>query len=268
MMTQIDAHELAAALIPTAHHAGRCIMSHFGRAEVEYKDDRSPVTVADREADAIIVASLLKLAPDIPVVSEESSPTQPIGSGEIFFLVDPLDGTKEFIKNRDEFTVNIALIEHGTPRFGLVYAPASSKLYVTLKVDHAVMAHMDPAQDAPAIGDLNFEHIKTRAPDASGLVAAVSRSHLNAETQDFLDAHNIAKTFPSGSSLKFCCLAEGLADVYPRFGRTMEWDTAAGHAVLGAAGGAVLDVAGAPFGYGKTEVSYANPGFIAWGRAP
>ena len=265
-MTVYDTQELARALFSTAHHAGACIMSHFGQADVDYKDDQSPVTVADREADAIIVERLIKLAPDIPVVSEESSPTQKIGSNATFFLVDPLDGTKEFINGRDEFTVNIALIAQGAPRFGLVYAPASSKLYVTLEPDHAVMSYMDPGQAAPAFDELDLQHIKTRAPGASGLVAAVSRSHLNTETEAFLKKHRIAETLTSGSSLKFCCLAEGLADVYPRFGRTMEWDTAAGHAVLGAAGGAVLDEAGVPLSYGKTGQSYANPGFIAWGR--
>ena len=267
-MTQIDISELARALIPTAHRAGTCIMSHFGQADVEYKDDQSPVTVADREADEIIVEHLIKLAPVIPVVSEESSPTQKIDSSDTFFLVDPLDGTKEFINGRDEFTVNVALIEHGKPSFGLVYAPASSKLYVTLDRDHVVKAIMDPGQAAPAFDELDFQQIKSREPGASGLVAAISRSHLNAETEEFLKKNQIQQTFTSGSSLKFCCLAEGLADVYPRYGRTMEWDTAAGHAVLGAAGGAVLDETGAPLGYGKTEQTYANPGFIAWGRTP
>ncbi len=265
-MSLPEISELARALIPTVHKAGQCIMSHFGRADVEYKDDHSPVTVADREADAIIINRLSELAPDIPVISEESSPTRKIGSSDSFFLVDPLDGTKEFINGRDEFTVNIALIERGAPRFGIVYAPAISKLYVTLNQDHAVMALMDPDQAVPAFDALDLEPIKTRKPDASGLVAAVSRSHLNAETEDFLKKHRISQTFTSGSSLKFCCLAEGLADVYPRFGRTMEWDTAAGHAVLGAAGGAVLDETGAPLRYGKIGDAYANPCFIAWGR--
>lgn len=259
--------DLARVLLPTVHQAGRCIMSHFGRADVDYKDDQSPVTAADREADTIIVERLIELAPDIPIISEESSPGQKVASNDIFFLVDPLDGTKEFINNRDEFTVNIALIEGGAPRFGIVYAPASSKLYLTLDVDHAVMALMDPEQEAPDFDALNFQQIKSRAPDASGLVAAISRSHLNTETEDYLKKHHISQTFMSGSSLKFCCLAEGMADVYPRFGRTMEWDTAAGHAVLGAAGGAVLDETGAPLRYGKTTDAYANPFFIAWGRA-
>lgn len=265
-MRKPDISDLARALIPAAHQAGRCILSHFGQAEVEYKEDQSPVTAADREADAIIVEHLSTLVPDIAIISEESSPDLQIGSNDTFFLIDPLDGTKEFINGRDEFTVNIALIEQGAPRFGLVYAPASAKLYVTLEPDHALMAHMDPGQTLPAFEALDFATIKTRKPDTSGLVAAVSRSHLNTETKDFLKKHNISQTFTSGSSLKFCCLAEGLADVYPRFGRTMEWDTAAGHAVLCAAGGEVVDETGAPLHYGKFGNSYANPGFIAWGR--
>ncbi len=241
-------------------------MSHYGRAEVELKDDRSPVTAADREADAIIVECLERIAPGVPIVSEESSPTLDIEAHARFFLVDPLDGTREFIHQRAEFTVNIALIENRAPCFGLVYAPAVSKLYLTLARDRAGLARLDAAGPAPDFAALDFTPLATRTRPAEGLTAAVSRSHLDAETQNFLSNNNIAHTRASGSSLKFCCLAEGQADIYPRFGRTMEWDIAAGHGVLAAAGGTVLNIDGTPFLYGKADQDFANPGFIAWGR--
>ncbi len=267
-MNNFDTQSLASELLAPAHRAGQRIMSHYGKADVELKDDKSPVTAADREADTILVESLKRIAPDIPVISEESSPKQEIDPHGCFFLVDPLDGTKEFIHGRDEFTVNVALIEHGTPIFGLVYAPALSKLYVTLTPDKAVMARLDASQPTPDFSGLDLTPITARTVDPSALTAAVSRSHMDEQTQSFLDENGITETHASGSSLKFCCLAEGLADVYPRFGRTMEWDTAAGHAVLKAAGGTVLDTEGAPFTYGKQDVDYANPGFIAWGNSP
>ncbi len=267
-MTNFDTQSLASELLSAAHWAGQHILSHYGKADVEMKEDKSPVTVADREADTILVESLKQIAPDIPVISEESSPLQSIDPKKPFFLVDPLDGTKEFIHGRDEFTVNVALVEHGTPCFGLVYAPALSKLYVTLAPDKAVMARLDASQPAPDFARLDVAPVSTRTVDPKTLTAAVSRSHMDEQTQSFLDENGITETHASGSSLKFCCLAEGLADVYPRFGRTMEWDTAAGHAVLKAAGGVVLDTGGAPLTYGKLDQGYANPGFIAWGNAP
>ncbi|GBE44430.1 MAG TPA: 3'(2'),5'-bisphosphate nucleotidase [Rhizobiales bacterium] len=267
-MTETDYRRLASRLIATAHRAGRCILSHYGRAHIEYKDDLSPVTAADREADTVIVDALKRIAPGVAIVSEESSPSQDIEPDGRFFLVDPLDGTKEFIHQREEFTVNIALIEARAPRFGLVYAPAASKLYLTLAPDQAVRARLDAAQPVPDFAGLDLTPIATRTPPPEGLVAAVSRSHLDSRTQAFLEENDIAETRSSGSSLKFCVLAEGQADVYPRFGRTMEWDTAAGHAVLSAAGGSVLNEDGSPFIYGKSQENFANPGFIAWGRAP
>lgn len=267
-MSTPDPHRLALELIEPVHEAGACIMAHYGKAEVEYKDDQSPVTAADREADAVLVAALARIARDIPVVSEESSPTVQIDADAAFFLVDPLDGTKEFINARSEFTVNVALIDQRSPVFGIVYAPALSALYVTLARNEAVKIELDPARPTPGVEALNRTPLKSRAPVPGRLTAAVSRSHMDDATQSFLDTHGITDTYPSGSSLKFCCLAEGQADVYPRFGRTMEWDIAAGHAVLSAAGGAVLDETGQPLTYGKMDRNYANPGFVAWGRRP
>ncbi len=267
-MSQIDLQRLANDMIAAAHEAGARILSHYGQVAVELKDDKSPVTAADREADTVLVDTLKRIAPEIPVISEESSPSAQIASDKAFFLVDPLDGTKEFIHGRDEFTVNVAMIENRTPCFGIVYAPALSQAYITLASDRAVKFDLDARAPLPQFDSLEFEPITTRACDAKNLVAAVSRSHLDETTEAFLAQHGIAETHASGSSLKFCCLAEGLADVYPRFGRTMEWDTAAGHAVLAAAGGTVLDETGSPLTYGKRERGYDNPGFVAWGRAP
>ncbi len=267
MTKNIDAQRLASDLLGPAHRAGQRIMSHYGQVEVELKADKSPVTAADREADEILVESLKAIAADIPVISEESSPLLDIDAQGPFFLVDPLDGTKEFINGRDEFTVNVALIDHGAPCFGLVYAPALSKLYLTVAADKAVKSHLDASNPAPDFSQLDMMPVTTRAANPSALTAAVSRSHMDDQTQAYMDKHGITETHASGSSLKFCCLAEGLADVYPRFGRTMEWDTAAGHAILKAAGGTVLDTNGAPLTYGKRDRGYDNPGFIAWGRA-
>ncbi len=259
---------LAKELTKTVARAGAVIMSYFGNAAVELKDDASPVTAADLEADALIVAALAEIAPDVQVISEESVETSGTSPGSRFFLVDPLDGTKEFISGRGEFTVNIGLIENGTPTFGLVYAPALSKIFVTLSANHAVSGELDPGGGEPAFDKITWQKLTTRTPPPEGLVAAVSRSHLDDDTSDFLAQHAINDTVSGGSSIKFCLLAEGKADVYPRFGRTMEWDTAAGHAVLSAAGGTVLDETGQPLRYGKTERGLDNPGFVAWGRQP
>ena len=268
LMGQIDHQLLANELIGAVHLAGARILDHYGKADVELKSDNSPVTVADREADAVLVETLSRIAPSIPVISEESSPSAQVADDRQFFLVDPLDGTKEFIHGRDEFTVNVALIENRTPRFGIVYAPALGRAYVTLAPGRAAKVPLDARAPMPNFGKLEFTPIETRAPDHDDLVAAISRSHLDEKTEAFLAQRGISRTHASGSSLKFCSLAEGLADVYPRFGRTMEWDTAAGHAVLAAAGGSVLDETGRSLTYGKLDDKYANPGFVAWGRAP
>lgn len=264
----IDIESLARNLTPAVHEAGARIMTHYGRAEVDLKDDRSPVTEADREADRVLVSVLAEIAPGIPVISEESSPRIDIDPTAPFFLVDPLDGTREFINNRTEFTVNVALIADRSPLFGAVYAPAASALYITPGEGRACKTHLDADAPYPGYDALALEPIASRAVPATGMTAAVSRSHLDPDTQAFLDARGITDTFASGSSLKFCCIAEGKADIYPRFGRTMEWDIAAGHAVLAAAGGAVLRDNGEPFLYGKRSQEYANPAFIAWGRKP
>ncbi|WP_233128342.1 3'(2'),5'-bisphosphate nucleotidase CysQ [Maricaulis sp. W15] len=230
--------------------------------EARGKDDKSPVTDADELAEKIILTELAHLLPEIPVLAEESFAAgfRPKTDGA-FILVDPVDGTKEFINKNGEFTVNIALIEGRVPTAGCVFAPARERIFVggtqawagTLKAGQSVSA------DALAL-------ISTRARPASGMTAVMSRSHADETTLAFADAQGVTERVSAGSSLKFCLIAEGTADVYPRFGPTMEWDTGAGHAVLNAAGGAVLTPDGVPFVYAKEDAGYLNGAFVAWGR--
>ena len=262
--------ELIEPVVALAIDSGDRILEVYATDfDVQSKADESPLTQADLASNETIVAGLKSLTPDIPIISEEDGlPSFAERSQwKRYWLIDPLDGTKEFVNRNGEFTVNIALIEDRVPCFGLVDAPAASKLYLTLARDRAGLARLDAAGPAPDFAALEFMPLATRAPPAEGMTAAVSRSHLDAETQKYLTGNDIAHTRASGSSMKFCCLAEGQADVYPRFGRTMEWDIAAGHAVLAAAGGTVLTIDGTPFLYCKSEKTFANPGFIAWGRA-
>ncbi len=258
-----------AALTETAYRAGEAAMAVYETDfEVLTKTDKSPVTAADVLAEAIILEDLARLAPSIPVIAEEKASGGNIpATGARFFLVDPLDGTKEFLNKRGDFTVNIALIEHGKPIFGLVYAPALGQFYVTLAPNEAVSAHIERGV-TPRLDTLNLKPLVTRASDTGSLTGVASRSHMTPETQAFLDAHHVRETRNVGSSLKFCLVAAGEADVYPRFGPTKEWDTAAGHAVVTAAGGCVLLPSGEPLAYGKRDSNYLNPNFIVWGRAP
>ncbi|MEI2300612.1 3'(2'),5'-bisphosphate nucleotidase CysQ [Ensifer sp. MJa1] len=250
----------------SAISAGRAILDiyHAG-PEVTYKPDCSPVTDADACAERIILADLARAFPDIPVVAEESvaAGSVPDISGNTFFLVDPLDGTKEFIGRHDDFTVNIALIENGTPVAGVVYAPALGILYAA-NHGKAVKAVID------ATFRVDHEAIIGCRSCGDRMVGLASRSHNSAETLAYLSEHGISDYTAVGSSLKFCLLAEGLADVYPRFSRTMEWDTAAGDAVLRAAGGETLTMEGTPLTYGKRnqkdDSDFANPWFVSRGK--
>lgn len=241
-------------------------MAHFHEApEIEIKDDNSPVTRADRDSEAIILDALAALAPDVRVVSEEACEGTIGPLPDRFFLVDPLDGTKEFIKKRSDFTVNIALIEDGRPRFGLVYAPARALLAVTTARGKAVEAELPPNASGADLSRLDQKVLHARPPNKEGLTALVSLSHLDPETEAFLGKLKIVERSGVGSSVKFLAIAKGEADVYPRFAPTMEWDTAAGQAVLEAAGGVVVDANGEPIRYGKAELGLRNPSFIAWG---
>lgn len=187
---------------------------------------------------------------------------QPALTGERFFLVDPLDGTKEFISGRGEFTVNIALVEHGTAVAGVVYAPALSRMFFGAVGFGAFEERVAPdgTEEAPA------NPIAARMPPQAGLTAVASRSHRSETTDAYLADFKVASFVSAGSSLKFCLVATGEADIYPRHGRTMEWDTAAGHAVLAAAGGTVTRFDGTALVYGKTGESFANPFFVARGK--
>ncbi|MBC8050557.1 MAG: 3'(2'),5'-bisphosphate nucleotidase CysQ [Chitinophagales bacterium] len=259
-----------AALTDTAYRAGEAAMNVYETDfEVFTKADKSPVTAADMLAEAIILEDLARLAPSVPVIAEEKSAVGNIPeTGALFFLVDPLDGTKEFLNKRGDFTVNIALIEHGIPIFGLVYAPALGQFYVTLARSEAVSAHIKRTGAALRLDALDLKIMRTRTGNPGALTGVASRSHMTPETQSFLDAHDVRETKNVGSSLKFCLVAAGEADVYPRFGPTKEWDTAAGHAVVNAAGGCVLLPSGEPLAYGKRNANYLNPNFIVWGRSP
>lgn len=239
--------------------AGRVIMEVYGRPDVGVREkaDTSPVTEADEAADAIIYAGLKEAFPDFPIVTEEQAATHDIDV-KSFLIVDPLDGTKEFIKRRGDFTVNIALVEDGTPTLGVVYAPAKGRMFFTPAEGGAVeeAGMFDPATVGPT------KPIKVSDPDANALRVVASKSHRDQATDDYIARYNVVDMVSAGSSLKFCLVAAGEADFYPRLGPTMEWDTAAGHAVLAAAGGIVLDKAThEPLVYGKE--GFRNPFFLA-----
>ena len=248
-------------MIETALEAGAEVEAIYGAGcATDFKQDGSPVTEADRRAEAIILARLRAAHPDIPVLAEEEVDQGRIPDvGLRFFCVDPLDGTKGFVQRNGEFTVNIALIDHHQPVMGVVYAPDAHLLYYGGREEGAFRVRDGGAP----------EPIRTRPRPSRGLTAIGSRNHHAAGTEE-KNAHlGIVDYLPSGSSLKFCMLAEGSADVYPRHGRTMEWDTAAGQAVLEAAGGRVMALeanreAGS-LRYGKIERGFDNPHFIAWG---
>lgn len=265
-MPATDHKQLASALLPAVLAAGAIEMRHYrAGVTVETKADESPVTIADREAEAVLVAAIAAAAPGITIVAEEAVAAGRLPAlGDEFFLVDPLDGTREFIAQRDEFTVNIALVRHGVPVFGIVYAPACEELYVTLAPDHAGMARIAPREGAASLDDIGLQPIRTRTPDPSALVALVSRSHDTPETEDFLARFAVTSRTSAGSSLKFCVMARGAADIYPRLGPTMAWDIAAGHAVLAAAGGSVTMLDGKPLRYGASANGLRNPHFVAW----
>ena len=250
-----SAGDLLEQVVPVARAAGRAIMEIYGTDHaVNSKADKSPVTEADVRAEAIILAALRKLTPEIPIVAEEA-----VAAGEVpavsaqFWLVDPLDGTKEFISRNGEFTVNIALVRQGVPVMGVVFAPAINRLFAGAQGGGAFL------EDATGRRPI---HCRVAPPE--GLTVVASRSHGDAAALDaFLAGRKVASLVNSGSSLKLCLVAAGEADLYPRLGRTMEWDIAAGHAVLLAAGGRVTDISGKILAYGKA--GFENPHFVAAG---
>ena len=230
----------------------------------EQKADRSPVTEADRRAEVIILARLEALMPGVPILAEESfdAGVRPVLANR-FLLVDPVDGTKEFIKKNGEFTINIALIEGGVPVVGCVYAPALERIFLGGDV-----ALAGAAKPGSTLAQAELSPITVRTPPRSGKTAVMSRSHPDPQTATFAEREGVTETIAAGSSLKFCKVAEGAADLYPRFAPTMEWDTGAGHAVLAAAGGRVTNPDGTAFEYAKASSGYKNGPFIAWGYDP
>ena len=256
-LTDWPADKLAEELERIALAAGEVILRIYeSDFATQQKSDQSPVTEADVAAEALITAELQRLTPEIPIIAEEAAAAGglPAEAAGRFWLVDPLDGTKEFIARNGEFTVNIALIEQGKPTLGVVHLPVLGQTYSS-----------DGKVACRRLTDGKREIIHSRAVPSEGAVMMISRSHADKELVKAGElGETIIGTLVAGSSLKFCRLAEGVADIYPRFGTTMEWDTAAGHAVLAAAGGSVRQLDGMPLRYGKA--GFRNPHFIARGR--
>jgi 3'(2'), 5'-bisphosphate nucleotidase len=257
-----DRVAMEVALVDSALRAGAAIMAIYDAGcDVEFKKDDSPVTAADAAGEAIILKDLAALAPHVPVVAEEEAAAGRIPDcDQHFFLVDPLDGTKEFIQRRGDFTVNIALVEHCAPTFGVVYAPARAEIFVgdvergiawAARVAHGVVE--------------NRRTLAVRTVPSDGLSVVASKSHNTPETDAYLALFPIKDRVSCGSSLKFCLVASGTADLYPRLAPTMEWDTGAGDAVLRAAGGHVQGPDGGPLRYNKER--FFNPGFVASSRS-
>jgi len=248
----IDRARLLDDLADAAREAGEAILTVIRRGfEVEAKRDASPVTEADRAAELVILAALAKAAPGVPVIAEEEVAAGRIPAhDDIFFLVDPLDGTKEFVRGGDDYTVNIGLVVGGLPQVGAVFAPATGRL------------HGGIAGEGAWLDEGRGREIVRVRPRGSEIAAVASKSHLNQATVDYLEAAvGTCSRVSIGSSLKFCIVAEGKADIYPRLSPTSEWDTAAGHAVLLGAGGRVDGPDGEPLRYGKP--AFLNRAFVA-----
>jgi 3'(2'), 5'-bisphosphate nucleotidase len=255
----MDYEELTQVMRRLALEAGDRIMEIYGQADmgVETKADDSPVTAADKAADRVISDGLRAAFPDVPLVTEEQAATH-AAQGDTFLIVDPLDGTKEFIHRRGDFTVNIALVEQGVPTRGVVYAPARERMFYTRADGRSVeeKGALSKSETGPQ------QEISVTEADNDALMVVASKSHRDQATDDYIAKYAVRDMTSAGSSLKFCLVATGEADLYPRLGRTMEWDTAAGHAVLRGAGGEVVRFDDhSPLRYGKD--GYANPFFIA-----
>jgi 3'(2'),5'-bisphosphate nucleotidase len=254
---------LADTLVATSLAAGRAILDVRRRGyRAERKPDATPVTEADRAAEAILLAALREAAPGVPVIAEEACAAGYVPPvGREFFLVDALDGTKEFVRGGDDFTVNVALVRDAAPVVGVVHVPASGETFAGVAGEGAWMIPPGGAGHA----------IRVRVA-AERLDVVASKSHRTPETDRYIARYPVRSLVAAGSSLKFCCLAEGRADLYPRMGATMQWDTAAGDAVLRAAGGRTLTLDGAPLRYGPGPLpgseAYRNPWFVALGNCP
>lgn len=252
------------SLTALVSRAGAAILACGHPPDVRIKDDLTPVSAADEAAEGLILTGLSELSPGIPVISEEAAAAgRNPPPGDRFFLVDPLDGTREFIAGLPEYTVNVALVSDGTPVLGIVAAPALGVIWRGRAGMGAERLCLSPG------GGPERAHervaIRTRAASENGLVAAVSRSHLDERTAALLARLPIAERLACGSSMKFCRVAEGVVDFYPRLAPTMEWDVAAGHAILAAAGGVVARPDRAALRYGDPQTGFRIPAFMAWG---
>lgn len=256
----MDFNHLVPVIRRLALEAGDRIMEVYDGPDfaVKSKSDASPVTEADEAADAIISAGLRAAFPDVVLITEEQADSHAL-TAQTFLIVDPLDGTKEFVQRRGDFTVNIAYVENGVPLRGVVYAPAQGRLFYTLADGTSVEETGALGKSVP--GDLTVIGVST--PDNDGLMVVASKSHRDQATDDYIGNYAVKDMKSAGSSLKFCLVATGEADIYPRLGRTMEWDTAAGDAVLRGAGGKVVRFDDhTPLAYGKP--GWDNPFFIAY----
>ncbi len=259
--------ELGQALLPAMVKAARLELRYrHGDIEVERKADASPVTIADQEAEAIILEALARVAPDVPVIAEEqySAGVIPDVDGTLF-LVDALDGTRDFVKGGEDFTINVALIVDRVPVFGMILLPANGQFYVTTGPNEAGYTVLDFNSDV-SFDALAMTSISTRSPNPEALVVSLSNSHPSAKLEQELIGKPIGGRVEAGSSLKFCRVAEGKADFYPRLGSISEWDIAAGHAIVRAAGGEVTELDGSALLYGNSAAKYRTPPFVAWGR--
>ena len=256
----IDRSEMVSVFRRLSLEAGEIVMKFYDSEsfDIKLKADNSPLTAADKEADTHISRGILEYFSNVPLVTEEQVQTH-TSKYKSFIIVDPLDGTKEFINRNGDFTVNIAYVENGEPLVGVVYAPAKKRLFYTLSTSNAVEEYYP--FDKNIAGEIKL--LKPRVPDNDNLIMVASKSHQNQETKDYISKYSVSALKGAGSSLKFCLLASGEADIYPRLGRTMEWDTAAGQAILNSAGGKVVKFNDhSAMLYGKT--SYENPFFVAY----
>lgn len=265
----IDSDSIS-VLCRLAQEAGALIMSYYcAGVKSEQKADKSPVTIADRAAEDLLTRGIAAHFGGIQIIGEEAcAKAVPTHIEEQFFLLDPLDGTSSFINNNRDFTVNIGLIDGGQPQIGIIYAPAYELLYYgaidrTTQKSEAFMLRLTPDE---AVNLEQAQSIRTRTPDPAGIIVMASKNHRSEKTDTFVERLTVKKLLPTGSSLKLCRVAEGAGDIYPRHSDTMEWDIAAGHAILEAAGGQIYDLQQNQLRYGKLDEGLKNPHFIAASR--
>ncbi|MGI9521510.1 MAG: 3'(2'),5'-bisphosphate nucleotidase CysQ [Hyphomicrobiaceae bacterium] len=267
-MHDTEHFELAEAILPTVLAAGRVTLKYFAKdVAVELKSDSSPVTIADRESEELILRAISRFWPQIPVIGEESAAAgeQMPREQPSYFLVDPLDGTRDYIAGCQDFTVNVGFVEGGRPVFGIIYQPPTGRLFVTLARSRVIEARVAADTSISRIADLDARQIRTRSANRDKLRVAISKSHHLSSLDSRLKTLGLRDQLAVGSSLKFCLVARGEADIYPRLSSICEWDTAAGHAIVEAAGGRVLGLNGEPLKYGASTGDCRIAPFVAWG---